>query len=178
MRVITYSYLSVTWLEEISSFNMRVIPLCICAPKKHQGVKWIRGHYILQRCVPFICITTLMTSSNENIFRVTGPLCGEFTGHRWIPLTKASDAELWCFLWSAPWINGWVNNREAGHLRRHRTHYNVIVMTCAGNQVLQMVHNVHPVQELQNNPFVLVCFFVVIIWTSIEIQVGHRPLGV
>ena len=37
-----------------------------------------------------------------NIFRVTGPLCGEFTSHRWIPLTKASDAELWCFLWSAP----------------------------------------------------------------------------
>ena len=30
------------------------------------------------------------------------PLCGEFTGHRWIPRTKASDAELWCFLWSAP----------------------------------------------------------------------------
>ena len=30
------------------------------------------------------------------------PLCGEFTGHRWIPLTKASDAEIWCFLWSAP----------------------------------------------------------------------------
>ena len=27
----------------------------------------------------------LMTSSNGNIFRVTGPLCGEFTGHRWIP---------------------------------------------------------------------------------------------
>ena len=28
-------------------------------------------------------------------------LCGEFTGPRWIPRTKASDAELWCFLWSA-----------------------------------------------------------------------------
>ena len=24
------------------------------------------------------------------------------TGDRWIPLTKASDAELWYFLWSAP----------------------------------------------------------------------------
>ena len=46
----------------------------------------------------------------------------EFTGHRWIPRTKASDAELWCFLICA-WINGWVNNREAGDLRRHRTHY-------------------------------------------------------
>ena len=35
-------------------------------------------------------------------FRVADPLCGEFTGHRWNPLTKAIDAELWCFLWSAP----------------------------------------------------------------------------
>ena len=40
------------------------------------------------------CCTRMMTSSNGNIFCVTGPLCGEFTGHRWIPLTKASDAEL------------------------------------------------------------------------------------
>ena len=24
----------------------------------------------------------MMTQSNGNIFRVTGPLCGEFTGHR------------------------------------------------------------------------------------------------
>ena len=31
----------------------------------------------------------MMTSSNGNIFRVTGPLCVEFT-------------ELWCFLWSVP----------------------------------------------------------------------------
>ena len=27
---------------------------------------------------------------------------GEFTGHRWIPLTEVSDAGLWYFLWSAP----------------------------------------------------------------------------
>ena len=47
----------------------------------------------------YIC---MMTSSNGNIFRVTGLLCREFTGHWWIPRTKASDAELWCFLWPAP----------------------------------------------------------------------------
>ena len=29
-----------------------------------------------------------MTSSNGNIFHVTGYLCREFTGHRWIPSTK------------------------------------------------------------------------------------------
>ena len=39
---------------------------------------------------------------HKYIFRVTGHLCGEFTGHRWIPRTKASDAELWCFLWCTP----------------------------------------------------------------------------
>ena len=43
----------------------------------------------------------MMMSSNGNIFRVTGSFWGESTGHRWIPLTKASDAEVRCFL-SAP----------------------------------------------------------------------------
>ena len=33
----------------------------------------------------------MKTSSNENIFRGTGPVWGEFTGDRWIPLTKAND---------------------------------------------------------------------------------------
>ena len=66
----------------------------------------------------------MMTSSNGNIFRVTDHLCGEFTDHRWISRTKASDAELWCFLW----INGWVNNRTAGDLWHHRAHYDVTVM--------------------------------------------------
>ena len=72
----------------------------------------------------------MMTSSNGNFFRFTGPLCGEFTGHGWIPLAKASDAERWYFLWSATEKNDWANNRNAGDLRRHRAHYDVIVMIC------------------------------------------------
>ena len=43
-----------------------------------------------------------MTSLNGNISRVTGHLCGEFTGPRWIPRTKASDAELSCFFYLRP----------------------------------------------------------------------------
>ena len=38
----------------------------------------------------------------ETFFRATGHLGGEFTGLRWILRTKANDAELLCFLWSAP----------------------------------------------------------------------------
>ena len=81
---------------------------------------WSMGHGSVQAA------WRMMTSSNGNIFRVTGHLCGEFTGPRWIPRTMASNAELWCFI--CVWINGWVNNREAGDLRRYRAHYDVIVM--------------------------------------------------
>ena len=46
---------------------------------------------------------SMMTSSNGNIFRVAGPSSGEFTGHRCIPRTKASDAELWWVFFNCPW---------------------------------------------------------------------------
>ena len=58
-------------------------------------------NYAHSSCIVAIC-HGMMTSSNGNIFRIAGPLCREFTGHWWIPLTKANDMELWCFLWSAP----------------------------------------------------------------------------
>ena len=72
----------------------------VCLLGKHfRGSKWFL--LLLGRRLIWLS-DTMMTSSNGNIFGVTGLLCGEFTGHRWIPLTMASDAELWYFLWSAP----------------------------------------------------------------------------
>ena len=69
----------------------------------------------------------MKTSSNVNIFRVTGPLCGEFTGYWWIPLTKKRQCRGACmFRLICAWINGRVNNREDVNLRRHRAHYVVI----------------------------------------------------
>ena len=44
-------------------------------------------------------INIMMTSSNGDIFCVPCPLWGKFTGHRWIPFTEASDAELWFFFY-------------------------------------------------------------------------------
>ena len=52
----------------------------------------------------------MMTSSNGNIFRVTGPMCREFKR----PVTRSFD--VW---WGGP-----------GDLRRYRAHYDVIVMRC------------------------------------------------
>ena len=135
-------------------------------------------------------ICNMITSSNENIFRVTGlcegnsPVTGEFPPHR--PVTRSYDGFFlagrlslcyatlhWhdngtaglaraSFFHAAPplaslqsfsalrqlgrpkarepwpvwfssicaWMNGWVNNHGAGDLRRHRAHYDVIVMIC------------------------------------------------
>ena len=63
-----------------------------------------------------------MTSSNGSIFRVTGHLCGVFTGLKG-QRRGALMLSLICVL-----INEWENNREAGDSRRYRVHYDVIVM--------------------------------------------------
>ena len=49
------------------------------------------------------------------------PVTGEFPAQR--PVTHSFDVFMIC-----AWINGWVNNREAGDLRRFRGHYDVTVM--------------------------------------------------
>ena len=58
----------------------------------------------------------VITSTNGKNCRVTGPLWGESTGHRWIPLTKASDAKLWYFFDVRMNKRLSKQNREAGDL--------------------------------------------------------------
>ena len=73
-----------------------------------------------------------MTSSNGNIFRVTGHLCGKFTGHRWISHTRPVTRSFDVYFDLHPNERLSKNNREAGDLRRFLVHYDVIVM-----------HNIH-----------------------------------
>ena len=63
---------------------------------------------------------------NGNVFRVTGPLCGEFTGYRWIPCKGQWHGAL-MFLLICTIIKCFANDLEAGDLRRHCAHYDVTV---------------------------------------------------
>ena len=45
-------------------------------------MNWVSRWVSIKSCV---CFCSMMTSSDGNIFRVTRPLCGEITGHPWIP---------------------------------------------------------------------------------------------
>ena len=62
----------------------------------------------------------MMTSSNRNIFRITGPLWGEFTSHRW------HGALMFSLIYA--WTHDWVNNRDTFDVRRHHAHDDVSVM--------------------------------------------------
>ena len=76
---------------------------------------------------PGVANTWWRHQMHGNICRVTGlcagnsPVIGEF------PHKGQWSGALMFSLISA-WINSWVNNREAGDFRRHRAHYDVIVM--------------------------------------------------
>ena len=80
----------------------------------------------------------MVTSSNGNIFCVTGPLWGKSTNYRWIPLTKVSEAGRWCFLdlrlnkrlikqsirrwFEAPWPSLWSQCNYHDYLSMFKTH--------------------------------------------------------
>ena len=71
-------------------------------------------HYLMYSNYLYMCEISqntalfMIMSSNGNIFRVTVYLCGEFTGH------KGQWRGTLMFSLTCAWINGWVNNREAG----------------------------------------------------------------
>ena len=59
------------------------VTVCSFSAVLSKGI-WVNA-VLLDFGEPFKIRNFMMTSSNGNIFRVTGPLCGEFTGPRWIP---------------------------------------------------------------------------------------------
>ena len=80
-----------------------------------------------------------MTSSNGNIFRVAGQLCGKFTGPSEFPTHRPMTWSFNVFFDLCP-INGWVNNREAGDLRRYRAHYDVTVMYSGPQSTITVIN--------------------------------------
>ena len=87
--------------------------------------------------MPLEMINNMMTSSNGNIVRITGPLYGEFTSQ----FHKGQWRETLMFSLICACTHGWVNNRDADDLRRHRAHYDVTVLM--GFILLQLGYSVY-----------------------------------
>ena len=61
----------------------------------------------------------MMTSSHRNVFHITGPLWGESTAYRWIPLSKEQRCGTLMLSILSPWAICWTNNRHGDDLRSH-----------------------------------------------------------
>ena len=68
----------------------------------------------------------------ENIFRVTGHLCGQFFNSSVMANSPHKGQWRRALMYSLIYacINAWVNNLEASGLRHHRAHNDVSVMDC------------------------------------------------
>ena len=109
--------------------------------KWHHGTRWFHQDIYIMARLAFFSVTLLIVVSRGNQWNmhhddvikwkhfprywlfvrgihrssVNSPHKGQWRGALMSSLTCA-------------WINGWVSNREAGDLRRHRAHYDVTVM--------------------------------------------------
>ena len=84
--------------------------LCVISCEgAHQKISWWRHQVETFSALQAICVV------NSPVWPVNSPHKGPWRG--------ALMFSLIC-----PWINSWVNNREAGDLRRQLVHYNVTVM--------------------------------------------------
>ena len=120
-----YGFETCTVCNSSSTVLLLLYMLCVhwghdnCPLEMAANINWVFNSGFFHR-------VDMMTSSNGNIFHVTGHLCGEFTGLRWIPRTKASDAELWCFVWCArlsKHSRGWSFETLSHPLWRHRNEW-------------------------------------------------------
>ena len=139
-------------LSDHSSMHRRLEGLCgsealwltggIRATAEYSTIwRWFWPTLVLARTkharAPRAPFHNMMTSSNGNLFRVTGPLCGEFTGDR-SPVNSPHKGQ-WHGALMFSLICVWINNREAGDLRRYRTHYDAIVMKGEGSLSIHVI---------------------------------------
>ena len=145
-------------IQEYSGFSIRKVKISkktLLIRHHHSRLKWSLDAVALQckwwcegccwkKHIEFrlhFCLTISVAKNSTQILHTWGrhqmdtfsvllSLCaGNSPGHQWIPLTKASDVELWKFSLICASINGWDNNREASDLKCHRAHYDVTVMS-------------------------------------------------
>ena len=138
---------TVFWLEFIITFR-QLHRNCVCNTNHYwNGLQVYFDAAEPWLILPIICVIwwllslpqtrTLMTSREEQhhddaIKWKHFPRYWAFVRgiHRW-PVNSPHKGQ-WrgalMFSLICAWINGWVNNREAGDLRRHRAHHGVTVM--------------------------------------------------
>ena len=124
---LTLSNVSISVNVESNSFEENTFEYVVCKMAtilfKHHHVKYVFPWWRHQM-ETFLALLAFCAGNS--------PVTGEFPAQR--PVMRSFDVYLIC-----AWINGWVNNREAGDLRRHRGHHDVTVMPPSINTWLNII---------------------------------------
>ena len=104
----------------------------------------------------------MMTSSNGNIFRVTGHLCGEFTGPRWIPTQRPVTRSFGVFFdlrlnirLNKQWWGWWFETRSRPLWRHRNVISECIICECKWEWRVTYVHK--PMGTWSGIPWVAPC---------------------
>ena len=103
-RVILFQSPTVNWCEDVFGY----IPCCHHYVEQFSKHSWWRHQMKTFSALLTICAGNSPSSVNSP--------------------HKGQRCRALLFSLICAWINSWVNNREAGDLRRHRAHYDVTVM--------------------------------------------------
>ena len=99
---------------------------CVCVSA--DDVQSSKVHCFL--CYVYVSVSSTWWRHQMEMFSALLALC---TGNSPVPVNSPHKGQ-WrgalMFSFICVWINDWVNNHEAGDLRRHRGHYDVNVMKC------------------------------------------------
>ena len=104
------------WAEEYCLFSTASSSLDVDVTSLHRTMLHTNDSCLTQ-------LLAIMMSSNGNIFHVTGHSSLAFVRGIHLSLVNSPHKGQWrralMFSLICAWINGWVNNREAGDLRSH-----------------------------------------------------------
>ena len=114
---------SLYWIKAqvISSHGIKLVLMEHSVPNA-KGVNIFQGYFFLEFGESWWHHQMETFSALLAICAGNSPVSGEFPPH------KGQWHGALMFSLICTWINGWVNNGEAGDLRPHRTHYDVTVM--------------------------------------------------
>ena len=132
-KAVLHEVLSYTTIQLIY-MNTKINTNYISLKLRHMRIRWKQHDEIVKPSIQLKdkskdvnnILLIMMTSSNGNIFRVTGPLCGEFTGPGEFPAQRPVTQSFDVFfhlrlnkrLSKQPW--GWWFETPAWSLWRHR----------------------------------------------------------
>ena len=154
--------------------------------KEWLGAKQAASHYLTQRGPSLLAhiygtrslLTYKMTWWRHQMetFSALLAICagnslvtGEFPTQR--PVTRGFVVFFIC-----GWINGWVNSGEAGNMRRHRAHYDVIAMIYG--ETRGWVTALHGVWSIQTQKFQEIWDVQYIwLWSKFEPNTGTKSGG-